>query len=33
MLILKKEFDSEPVYDKKSWKSKIKYHGDKVTDF
>ena len=33
MLILKEEFDSEPVYNKKSWKSKIKYHGDKVTDF
>ena len=33
MLIWKKEFDSEPVYNKNSSKSKIKYHGDKITDF
>ena len=29
----KKEFDSEPVYNKKFLKTKIKPHGDKVTDF
>ena len=30
---LKKEFDSKPVYNKNSLKTKIKSHGDKVTDF
>ena len=29
---IKKEFDSEPVYDKKFLKTKIKSHGDEVTD-
>ena len=29
----KKEFDKEPVYNKEYLKMKIKYHGDKVTDF
>ena len=29
----KKEFDSEPVYIKKKLKTKIKSHGDEVTDF
>ena len=33
MLIFKKEFDSEPVYDKNYLKTKIKAHGDEVTDF
>ena len=33
-LTQKKEFDSEPVYNKlKKKKNKIKSHGDKVTDF
>ena len=30
---IKKEFDSEPVYNKEFLKTKIKPHGDKVTDF
>ena len=30
---IKKESDSEPVYDKNYLKIKIKSHGDKVTDF
>ena len=30
---IKKEFDSEPIYNKKILKSKIKSHGDEVTDF
>ena len=30
---LKKEFDSEPVYNKEYLKTKIKSHGDEVTDF
>ena len=29
----KKEFDSEPVYNKEFLKTKIKSHGDEVTDF
>ena len=29
----RKEFDSEPVYNKNYLKTKIKSHGDKVTDF
>ena len=29
----KKEFNSEPVYNKKSLKTKIKCYGDEVTDF
>ena len=28
-----KEFDSEPVYNKEILKTKIKSHGDEVTDF
>ena len=30
---IKKEFDSEPVYNKEILKTKIKSHGDEVTDF
>ena len=30
---IKKEFDSEPVYNKKILKTKIKSYGDKATDF
>ena len=30
---IKNEFDSEPVYNNKFWKTKIKFHGDEVTDF
>ena len=30
---IKKEFDGEPVYNKKFWKSKIKSPGDEITDF
>ena len=30
---MKKEFDSEPVYNKKFLKTKIKSHGTEVTDF
>ena len=30
---VKKEFDSEPVYNKNILKTKIKFHGDEVTDF
>ena len=33
MLISKKKIDSEPVYNKNYLKTKIKSHGDKVTDF
>ena len=29
----KREFDSEPIYNKNYLKTKIKSHGDKVTDF
>ena len=30
---IKKEFDSEPFYNKNFLKNKIKSHGDEVTDF
>ena len=30
---IKKEFDSEPVYNKKIFKTEVKSHGDEVTDF
>ena len=30
---IKKEFNSEPVYNKKFLRTKIKSHGDEVTDF
>ena len=30
---VKKEFDSEPVYKKEFLKTKIKSHGNEVTDF
>ena len=30
---IKKEFDSEPVYYKEFLETKIKFHGDEVTDF
>ena len=30
---IKKEFDSRPVYNKEFLKTKIKSHGDEVTDF
>ena len=30
---IKKEFDRKPVYNKIFWKTKIKSHGNKVTDF
>ena len=30
---IKKEFDSEYVYNKEFLKTKIKFHGDEVTDF
>ena len=30
---IKKSFDNEPVYNKKYLKTKIKSHGDEVTDF
>ena len=30
---IKKEFDSKPIYNKLFWKTKIKSHGDEVTDF
>ena len=30
---MKKEFDSEPVYNKEFLKTKIKSHGDEVTYF
>ena len=30
---IKKEFDSEPIYDKTFLKTKIKSRGDEVTDF
>ena len=29
----KKEFDSEPTYNKEFWKTKIKSHGDEVKNF
>ena len=31
--VIKKEFDSEPIYNKNYLKTKIKSHGDEVTDF
>ena len=33
VLILKKEFDSEPVSNKSFLKTKLKSHGDEVADF
>ena len=30
---IKEEFDSEPMYDKNFLETKIKPHGDEVTDF
>ena len=30
---MKKEFDTKPIYNKNFLKTKIKYHGDEVTDF
>ena len=30
---IKKEFDTEPVYNKNFLKTKIKFHGDEVTHF
>ena len=33
MLISKEEFDNEPVNNKNLLKTKIKPHGDEVTDF
>ena len=30
---IKKEFDSEPVYDKNYLKTNTKFHGNEVTDF
>ena len=30
---IKKQFDSEHVYNKNFWKTKIKPHGDEVADF
>ena len=30
---IKKEFDSEPIYNKKFLKTEIKSHGDEVTNF
>ena len=33
LLILKKVFDNEPVYNKKSLKTKIKSYNDEATDF
>ena len=30
---IKKQFDSEPVYNTNYLKTKIKYHGNEVTDF
>ena len=30
---IKKEFDSQSVYNKNILKTKIKFHGDEVTDF
>ena len=30
---IKKEFDSEPAYNKNFLKTKIQFYGDKVTDF
>ena len=32
-MIQKKEFDSNPLYNKNFLKTKIKSHGDEVTDF
>ena len=32
-LDIKKEFDSEPVYNKNFLKTTVKSHGDEVTDF
>ena len=33
LLGIKSEFDSEPVYNKEFLKTKIKSHGNEVTDF
>ena len=33
LLEIKSEFDSEPVYNKEFLKTKIKSHGNEVTDF
>ena len=33
LALIEKEFDSEPVYNKEFLKTKIKSHGDEVTDF
>ena len=33
MADIKKEFDSEPVYNKEFLKTKIKSHGDEVKDY
>ena len=33
MLVSKQQFDSEPVYNKEFLKTKIKSHGDGVTEF
>ena len=30
---MKNEFDSDPVYNKNYLKTRIKFHGDEVTDF
>ena len=30
---IKKEFERELVYNEKIWKTKLKSHGDEVTDF
>ena len=30
---IKKEFDSEPIYNKDFLKTKINFHGDEATDF
>ena len=30
---IKSEFDSEPIYNKHFWKTKIRSHGDEITDF
>ena len=30
---VEKQFDSEPIYNKESVRTKIKSHGDKLTDF
>ena len=33
LIYIKKEFDSEPVYNKEFLKTKIKFTGDEITDF